>query len=135
MRGTLVRFLVWEDPTCCRAAEPMLWSLRTTTAEAHVLQSLCSATRETTTMKSLHITAGEGPHTARKPKLNKMLKILICLFGRVLRCIQDLQLQHVGSSSLIRLGIEPGSPALGVWSLSHRTTMEVPCPLFLSRSV
>ena len=26
------------------------------------------------------------------------------------------------------IGTEPGTPTLGVWSLSHRTTREVPCP-------
>ena len=38
MHGTLVRLLVWEDPTCYRTTKPMhqLLSLSAATAEARV---------------------------------------------------------------------------------------------------
>ena len=70
---------------------------------------------------------------ATKPKLNKMLKIPICLFGRVLVAFRIFSCRMW--NLVPWLGIEPGSPALGVWRLSPWTTMEVPCPLFLSKSV
>ena len=42
--------------------------------------------------------------------------------------VLDLYLQRVASSSLISM--EPGPPALGVWSLSHWTPREVPRKTF-----
>ena len=42
--------------------------------------------------------------------------------------MQDLQLQHVGSDSLTR--DQTWLPCIGVWSLNHWTTREVPLGLF-----
>ena len=56
-----VRSLIWEDPTCRRATEPVhdnYWASaleprnHAATAEIRVPHSLCSATRETTPMRS-----------------------------------------------------------------------------------
>ena len=70
------------------------------------------------------------PETGRnfeelKTRDTGVFKIFIHLAAPGLSCgMQDLQLQHVGSSSLTRDGTQPA--ALGVQSLSHRTTGEVP---------
>ena len=65
MQGTRVRALVWEDPTCRRAAGPVshnLLSLR--------VWSLCSTTREAAIVR--------GPRTAKKsgPRLPQLEKAL-----------------------------------------------------------
>ena len=65
MQGTWVRSLVQEDPNCHRATKPECHSYR-----AHMPQSLCSATREATTMRSLSTTTREQPysqHLEKKP--------------------------------------------------------------------
>ena len=54
MQVTQVWSLVWEDPTCHRATKPVhhnYWALCT--------QSLCSAAREATTIRSLHTATRE----------------------------------------------------------------------------
>ena len=48
---------------------------------------------------------------------------------RIFHCDMQTLIWHVGSSSL-KCGIEPRTPALGAWSLSHWTTREVPLPQF-----
>ena len=65
MQGTRVRALVWEDPTCRRAAgprEPQLLSLR--------IWSLCSATRQAAIVRGLRTAMKSGPHL---PQLEKAL--------------------------------------------------------------
>ena len=59
-------------------------------------------------------------------KLSRPLLIFLFIYLDTsgLSCTQDLQLQHMGSSSLTRN--QTGPPALGAWSLSHWTTREVP---------
>ena len=82
MRETWVQFLIWEDPTCPGAVEPVCHTMAcaleprhgTTegpaTAEGGVLQSLCSPTREATAVRSPCTTTGEKPQlveTREKP--------------------------------------------------------------------
>ena len=65
MQGTRVRALVWEDPTCPGATRPVshnLLSLR--------VWSLCSATREATTVRGPRTAMKSGPHL---PQLEKAL--------------------------------------------------------------
>ena len=51
MQGTWVRALVWEDPTCCRAAKPLqsqLLSLRSRAHEPQLLSPRATATEART---------------------------------------------------------------------------------------
>ena len=52
---------------------PQLLGLRAATTEAGIAFGLCSATRETTAMRSQHATTREGPHKPTKTQcsLNK----------------------------------------------------------------
>ena len=76
MQGTGVRSsLVWEDPTCCGATKPMChnyWACALEPASHNYwsphAQSLCSATREATAMRSLRTTTKSSP---RSPQLAK----------------------------------------------------------------
>ena len=82
MRGTRVRSLVQEDPTCCRAAGPVrhnYWACALEPAShdywARMPQLLkpacpspCSATREATAMRSPHTAMKSSP---RSPQLEK----------------------------------------------------------------
>ena len=61
---TRVRSLVQEDPTCHRGTKPVYHSYRACSLESglatlHTLQPVCSATKESTTMRSPHTTTGE----------------------------------------------------------------------------
>ena len=64
--------------------------------------------------------------------------IYLFMWHLLFACLYFLWLWHVGSSSPPRVESRP--PALGVWSLSHQTTREVPgmtfnlCLLSLSLS-
>ena len=64
MRGTRVRALVWEDPTCHRATRPVSHNccLR--------VWSLCSATREAVIVRGPRTVMKSGP---RLPQLEKAL--------------------------------------------------------------
>ena len=56
--------MLWSSWSSCHTAtEPMLWSPRAATPGAHKPQSLCSTTRETTTMRSLYPATKSGPLT------------------------------------------------------------------------
>ena len=55
---------------CTTTIETVLWSLGATTTEARTPQSSCSATREATTVRSLHSARKSGP---RSPQLEKNL--------------------------------------------------------------
>ena len=78
MQGTLVWPLVQKGPTCWRAAEPMrnnnepaLWSLQATTCYRYWSLStwtLCSVTREATSMRRLHTTMKSSPCSAQLKK-------------------------------------------------------------------
>ena len=93
MQETLVGSLVPEDPTCCRATQPMLHTAEpahhtaepalhtaepvleglgvTTTKPTHcIYRSLCSATRESTSVRSSGTTVKSSPHS---PQLEKSL--------------------------------------------------------------
>ena len=81
MQGTWVQSLIQEDPTCHRATKPQLLNLcsrahklqqrspRATTTKALALYSLCSATREATTMRSPYTTTKSRPCS---PQLEKV---------------------------------------------------------------
>ena len=57
---------------------------------------------------------------------------LSCGTQDLLSC--HVQTLHCGMWDLVpRPGIEPGTPALGVWSLSHWTTREVPAQALLKQ--
>ena len=43
IQGTWVQSLVWEDPTCCRAAKPVRLEPVSTVKEATTMRSPCSA--------------------------------------------------------------------------------------------
>ena len=75
MQGTWVQALVQEDPTCHGATKPVHHNYWTCTLEPmshnywslHA-ESLCSATRENTTMRSLRTTMKSSP---RSPQVEK----------------------------------------------------------------
>ena len=67
MQRTWVRSLVWEDIP--HAVEQQSLCAMTTESEHYNTASLCSATREATTMRSLHTTSKSSLHlcNGRKP--------------------------------------------------------------------
>ena len=65
MQGTQVRALVWEDPTCHGATRPMSHNLLSL-----YVWSLCSATREATTVRGPCSVMKSGPHL---PQLEEAL--------------------------------------------------------------
>ena len=94
MQETRVRALIGEDPTCLRATEahaPQLLSLRdgaweaqrlspsAVATEAQTLQSLCSATREATTVRGLHKTIREQPLLASTREEPAQQYVYICI--------------------------------------------------------
>ena len=75
MQGTQVRALVWEDPTCCGATNPVRHNYRACTLELEshnywspCTESACSATREATAVRSLCTATKSSP---RSPQLEK----------------------------------------------------------------
>ena len=94
MQEKQVRSLVWEDPTCLRATNPVHPNQWACTPEpgsqdhwAHVPSSPSSASREATAMRSPHTATGEQPLLAAareslcsnkdpaQPKVNTFLKL------------------------------------------------------------
>ena len=63
MQGTRVPSLVWEDPKCCRAPEPVRHNYR-----AHAPRRPCSATTEATRGGNPHTSTKSSPHL---PQLEK----------------------------------------------------------------
>ena len=75
MQGTRVQALVWEDPTCRGATKPVHHNYWACTLEpmsynhwSPCTQSLCSTTREATTMRSPCTVTKSSPHL---PQLEK----------------------------------------------------------------
>ena len=75
MQGTRIRALLWEDPTCHGATNPVCHNYWACTLEpanhnywSLCAQSLCSATREATSTRSPHTTTKSSLHL---PQLEK----------------------------------------------------------------
>ena len=103
MQKTWVQSLVWEDPTCLRAAKPMHLSsaaFQTQLLNQHTLVH-CSTTREATAMGSPH--SNKDP--AQPKKLNKHLvrsyvKYLLSKAMRTIKLLQTFIIKVVDNLSL-----------------------------------
>ena len=62
MQGTRVRSLVWEDPECCRAPEPVRHNYR-----AHAPWRTCSATTGHRSEKPSHLNQRKPAHSYKDP--------------------------------------------------------------------
>ena len=78
MQGTRVLAMVWEDPTCRGTAKPVrhnYWACALEPASHNYWSpcawSPCSATRETTTMRSPHAATRDSPCAAMKTQCSQ----------------------------------------------------------------